>query len=847
MANVVQRSFAGGEIAPALYARTDQAKYATGVRRLRNFFVQRHGGAANRAGTAFVQSTKGDAAARLIPFVFNTSAGQTYVLEFTNLALRFYQDGAPVLATAASAWVGGGFNYDPGSTVERTGTFYVAIAGSGGLWGASQDPALAPLFWYPLVNAILELPTPYLAAELDGLQVVQDANVMTIVHHNHPPAELKRVAALSWTLTDISFGDPVGAPTGPGSAGGTVHATINSYYAITAVSEAGQEGGKVTTLRALRVPDATNPIVVTWAAPAGTGAIAAYRIYRSIDGATWGLVGSVNSPTLTFTDDGIVPDYTQEPPSWPGAFAFGAAGQYPGVVATYQQRRIFANTINEPEKVWMSRIGFGADLHTSLTLADDDTVSFALRGRRVNEVRHLLDLAQLLLFSAAGEWTINGDGEGVITPAAVNPRQQGYRGASYLAPIVVGNAALYVQARGSTVRDLVASTESGFQGSDLTIFAAHLVDGYSLADWAFQEVPHSIVWAVRDDGTMLGLTYLREHELFGWHRHDTDGAIERVCAIPEGLEDVLYLVVRRTINGVTKRYVERMATRTVTERTDQRALFFVDCGLTYDGRNTDPAHTMTLSGSVDWLAASSLTLTAAGGATPFATIGVGDAIFLYDAAGAELLRVEITNVTSPTVATGFPSADVPLALRAIATAAWAQAADTLSGLAHLEGKAVAVFGDGVVVASPNNDQYGAPLVVTGGTITLEDPVAVAHVGLPYLCDLGTLDIDTPQGSSLKDKRLLINTATLLLERSLAAFVGAEFPAEGAADPLALLDELKLRDATDEYGAIALRTGEADVTIAREWDSNGRLAVRVVDPVPVTILAIIPRGALPRDG
>lgn len=846
MANLAQRSFAGGEIAPALHARTDQAKYATGVRTLRNFLVQRHGGVANRAGTALVAETKASGAVRLIPFVFNTDAGQTYVLEFGELYVRFHQNGAQASAAAASSWVGGGFNYDPGATVERSGTYYVALQGSGGLYGASQDPALAPLYWYPLTGTILEIPTPYLASELDGLQFVQDADVMTIVHHNHPPAELRRLGALQWTLTEIDFSDPVGPPRTPGNSGGTAHPTIDSYYAITAVSDdTGQEGAKVTTIALLKVPDGTNPITVTWTAPAGVAAIASYRIFRSIDGATWGLVGTVNSPTLTFKDDGIAPDYTQEPPTWPGAYAFGDAGQYPGVVAHYQQRRVFANTLNEPEKVWMSKIGLGADFHTELVLADDDTVSFALRGRRVNEVRHLVDLAQLLLFSAAGEWTINGDSEGVITPAAVNPRQQGYRGASYLAPVIVGNSVLYVQARGSVVRNLVASTESGFQGTELTIFAAHLVDGYALTDWTFQEIPHSIVWAVRDDGVLLGLTYLREHEVFGWHRHDTDGAVERVCAIPEGLEDALYLVVKRTINGVEKRYVERMASRTITDRTDRRELLFLDCALTYDGRNTDPAHTVTLSGSSDWSTDALLTVTAAGGATPFSSIGAGDAIVLYDDDGAELLRVELNGVTSPTVATGFPSKLVPVAQRNVATSAWAAAADTFSGLAHLEGKRVGVWADGAVAASPNNDEFEDPLVVTGGAITLEEPAAVVSVGLAYLSDLETLDIDTPQGASLKDKKLLINAATLLLERSLAPYVGPALPADD--DPLDGMDQLKLREASDEYEPVELRTGDYDVVIDRAWDSNGRLAVRVADPVPVTILAIIPRGSLPRDG
>ena len=150
---------------------------------------------------------------------------------------------------------------------------------------------------------------------------------------------------------------------------------------------------------------------------------------------------------------------------------------------------------------------------------------------------------------------------------------------------------LFVQARGSIVRDFAFDfLVNGYRGSDLTIFSSHLVEGYTIADWAYAQTPNSIVWMARSDGTLLGLTYIKEQQILGWHRHDFAGAVENVCVVPEGNEDVLYLVINRTIDGDTVRYIERMNTRTISP-TESFAgtpgivdFLGMDCALIYDGR-----------------------------------------------------------------------------------------------------------------------------------------------------------------------------------------------------------------------------------------------------------------------
>jgi hypothetical protein len=146
----------------------------------------------------------------------------------------------------------------------------------------------------------------------------------------------------------------------------------------------------------------------------------------------------------------------------------------------------------------------------------------------------------------------------------------GANGASQVVPAIVNDSVVYLQARGSVMRDLryEASASGGlasYKGRDLTVFAGHLFTNKSITRMDYAQIPDSIIWAVSSDGTLLGLTYLTDHEVWGWHHHDTDGTYEDVCVVPEGKIDATYVVVKRTINGVTKRYIERFAARDFTD------------------------------------------------------------------------------------------------------------------------------------------------------------------------------------------------------------------------------------------------------------------------------------------
>ena len=266
----------------------------------------------------------------------------------------------------------------------------------------------------------------------------------------------------------------------------------------------------------------------------------------------------------------VAPTYT-----WALA-AYGSAQKYAGTTSYYQQRQIFGGSFGQPQNLWMSRTKGFRDFGVGMPILDDDAITVKVFSNKINVVKHLLELSKLIVFTSGGPWVMDGgqQGGGVVTPATVVMKINSY--------------ALFVQEKGNQVRTLGYSfSEDAFVGQDVTIMSNHLLRFNTIVDWAYQETPDSVVWVVRDDGSLLGLTFLPEQQVTAWHRHDTDGKVESVCCVPEGIEDAVYFVVNRTIGDTTKRYIERFANRSFL---DQKEAFFVDCGLSYHG---EPATTFS--------------------------------------------------------------------------------------------------------------------------------------------------------------------------------------------------------------------------------------------------------------
>ena len=293
-------------------------------------------------------------------------------------------------------------------------------------------------------------------------------------------------------------------------------------------------------------------------------------------------------------DGGVISSATDDLPAETYKWALSAwckQNGYPSAVGYFQQRMMFAGSTQYPQTVWMTRTGSYQDFGVELPSFDDDSITVTIAASQVNPVRHILSLRSLLLMTSSSEWSIAASDQ-AVTPSTINLQVQSYRGSSMLSPITVGNMALVVQGHGSVVRDLGYEWASdSFSGTDLTVMADHLFAGHTLEDWDFAQEPFSTAWCVRNDGVLLGLTYMREHEVFAWHRHDTQGEFESVCVIEENNEDRVYVTVKRTINGVTKRFIECFASR---EFTDQLDGVFLDSSLSYDGRPTNTkAKTLT--------------------------------------------------------------------------------------------------------------------------------------------------------------------------------------------------------------------------------------------------------------
>lgn len=466
----------------------------------------------------------------------------------------------------------------------------------------------------------------------------------------------------------------------------------------------------------------------------------------TFDISEWYLRQAEDTGTLICRDVGQAPDFALTPPN--PRVLFDAVGDYPHVSAFHQQRRFFAQTRNAPDGVWASRIGVPSNFGISTPIQADDAIDFKVAGDGHQAVRHLVGVKDLILLTAAGEIRVTaGPGGGTLAPNALQTDQETYVGAAEVPPAVIGNSIVYLQARGAVVYDLrFDQAVEGLAGRDLTVLSGHLVKGHTIQSMAYQQTPDSIVWLCREDGVLLGLTYVREHQVVGWHRHDTgaSGKFEQVAVVPEVGEDVVYAVVSRTIGGSTVRYIERLehAPLATFPAAFNAEVFYVDAGLTYDG-------------------------------TPVSVV---------------------------------------------------------SGLDHLNGQVVAVVADGAVIynGDPADTVKAALYTVAGGAITLPAAASRIHVGLRIAnADVELLDLDLA-GTDLRGRRKNLKSVKLLIEGSARGF------SAGPDASYLLPMQVAPFDPTD-----AQFTGTVEMDLYSEFSDTGRLLIRQTEPMPLTILGVVP--------
>jgi hypothetical protein len=740
---------------------------------------------------------------------------------------------------------------------------------------------------------VYEVVTPYTTAQVFDLKFVQSADVMTIVHKDHEPAELTRTGDAAFTLTDIVFAPEQTFPTAV-SVGANTTGSETERYTVTAVNDENAEESLVGIASGTSISgitSATPPVVtssshglsdldeveiqgvvgmvevnnlrfkvnnkttntfelqdlariniigagytsygsggvvyptydsitngaetkdntITWTAVANA---VSYNVYYEKDG-IFGFIG--RSEIDSFTDNNIDADLEDTPPKFRNPFI--STNEKPSTVGYFQQRRLFGSSTNKKQRMWLTQTANHYNLGVSSPTKDDDSITVTIASLQVNEIRHMVQLRELIVLTSGGEWLAQGV-DGVVTPSTFQIEPQTYYGSEQLPPITAGDIVLFMQP-GWTVRDLGYKFETdSYNGNDISILARHMFDNYTFVDWDYAQAPHSIVWAVRSDGTICAMTYVREQEIFAWSRHITDGNFKSVASVQEDDDDFMYAVVERKIGTRTRQYIERLHDHDFTNVQDA---FFVDAGLSLDT-------SITITGYTN---ANPVVITATShGLSDGDTVDI-DGIYVVDDTvdQGKSLSTEIIGLGYTVANKATNTFELQLNASNVNGTAFAvydsggtvrEAVTNIGGLWHLEGENIVGLANGYVTGA---------LTVANGTVTLPNAASRVHLGLNYTATIKTLKLDnanpldTVQGRNKKLTRL-----TLRLEDTMGLWHGPD---------LTHMREAKFGLPALYGQELSMITGDKHVTLSPSWNKNGQIVIQQLDPLPMTILGINP--------
>lgn len=570
----------------------------------------------------------------------------------------------------------------------------------------------------------------------------------------------------------------------------------------------------------------------TVSTPGGLGTARVTVTYKlsGTDGNTYTLMadsygGTVSGPTLTgggVMGSGASATLSVGPES----------GTYPSVAAYYQQRRVYAGSLNSPDTYWMTQPGLFNNMDSSIPVTDGDAIVGTPWAQQVNGIQFLVPMpGGLVVLTGKGAWQLNGGSQAAITPSNQDATPQAYNGCNdVVPPVTINYDILYVQAKGSIIRDLAYNFFVNiYTGTDLTVLSNHLFTDYQILQWAYAEEPYKLVWVLRDDGILLCLTYLKEQDVYSWTRHDTDGLFVSVCSVTEPPVDAVYTITKRYVQGGWRYYSERMNNRIWNNVEDS---FCVDSGLSlplnYPNAILTPSSSQEGTGVI---------FTASSGV--FSSGNIGDVIRVDNG------KATVTGYTSTTVVTGtitepltvtVPNSpnNMPVPSQA---GSWSISTPVtqISGLNHLEGLTVSILADGSVSSSQ---------VVTNGTIILPWPASLVVVGLPYLCQLQTLYLDHPEPNTSQNRRKLVSAVGLRVEASRGLELGADQPDASVQQnyvtlPWSDMNEIKERTMfTDAGTAVPLFTGDYYKAVSAAWTPKGQIAIQQVYPLPASVLSVI---------
>ena len=677
-------------------------------------------------------------------------------------------------------------------------------------------------------NAPMELDAPYATADLFTLKSAQSADVMYISHLSYPVHKLTRSGHTSWSLIQVAWDD--GSYLDENATATTLAPSATSGVGITVTASATKginkgDGFKSTDVgRMIRIQHGTNE--------PGYAVITAFTDTTHV---TADVKRNFNATTAS------------------AKWRLGSWSQttgYPATVGFFEQRLAAARTSDQPQSFWLSQSAdienMRADSYDSGDIVeDDDALDYTFAAEEVNAILWMSPGQQLVIGTTGGEWVVVSDGP-VITPTDIDVKRHTTHGSADVMPVRVGSVVLFLQKAKRKVREFTYSFEAdGYRAPDMTVLSDHITYG-GINEIAYQQEPESIIHCVRADGVMIGMTYRRGQDVVGWGRTELGGVcdggcarVETVTAIPgtdgpgqvqDSTErDELWVIVKRTINGGTKRFVEVLersfegpfrhdyasdAAWEAAMLEAQKDAYFVDSCLTLDSP-------VAISGAT---AADPIVVTAT--AHGFAD---GDEVEIAEVRGMTELNgitYKIANKTNDTFElTDLNDADIDGTgfTTYISGGKARKKVATVSGLVHLEGETLKVLADGAV--HPDK-------TVSSGAITLDYKAGRVTAGLGYTHQFESLKFTsgTASGTALgKVKR--ISSVTLVLLDSAACKIGPN------TENLKDVTFREVGDAMDT--AVPLFTGEKHVEFDADYERDQRICIESDNPAPFTLLALAP--------
>ena len=777
-------SFTGGELSPKLEGRVGLQKYREGLSELTNFLVLPQGGVTRRPGTEFLGEVKdSDDTTRLIPFQFKTS--DTYILEFGDSIMRVYRkdtDGNPrqVLKT------------DP-QTID-------------GLTNANPGVVTADGHGFSNGDEI------FLNIEGKGATYFADLQKRNFLVAN--------VTTNTFTLTDL-------------------HGT-----AIDTTSMSTFSAGETQTCDE----------IFEVASPYPSSVLADVNFVQSAD-TMYFVHPSYAIRTLTRSADN---NWTFATPSLTSASLSlnASANNYPSVVTFFEQRLVFGATNDYPQTLWFSKNGAYTD-HTVGTNADD-ALNYTLASNTVNQIRWLSATRVLTIGTSGGEYVLTTDSNGPITPTTTLIRKYSNYGSAKVAPIQVADVTLFLQRNKRKIREFryVGDVdEEGYSAPDMTILSEHITEG-GITEFAYQQEPDSIVWCLRADGTLLGMTYRREEQVVAWHKHVIGGyvgtptiTVSNYAAINEGVNSGAGATITLTKEDGTSVV---FTTDAIGSGDASSSLHFRP----YANNNTTATRLATaLNNHSDFAAtASSAVVTVRDSSGGKLTLSTSDAVHLTVTSQTQAVVESIATLPSESgedelymivkrTVKGLVKRYVER-LKSIDfgnstekgffvdsglsyPSTWPTAgtgATAMTGLYHLEEEVLEIMANGAAHANRT---------VSSGGVTLSFSSTTAVMGFPYDSVMQTLRLESGSAdgtSQGKPKRL--HGVTVRLYRSVGLDVGASSDS---------LETLSFRDssmATD--AAVPLFTGDKEIEFTGGFFEDDRVYIRQTQALPLTVLAVYPR-------